>query len=226
MKVVPDYWKQVRHRAFEETAFFAQDKMLLGLAVSILGFTLQWAFGIHPWSDVWKILLTVVVSYVIVMSLAFISKVITVPAVLDQEKTNKVTELDRHRLKLEENLKMMSLEVDNREIARQECEKRLAAHPVIQQEQRQLDLVRSKLREVTADERHVLRFVLDHGKMRLSTLQHELAVYGPKVDSAVSKATQTDLIMLEVVPTAEDRLLYVNPALEPALKIVLGEQLS
>lgn len=85
MKPALDYWKEVLGVSFRETAFFAWNKMLIGLAVSFLGFSLQWILGFRPWDDIWKILLTVFISYLLVMSAAFVGKVFVVPAQLKEK---------------------------------------------------------------------------------------------------------------------------------------------
>ena len=142
----------------------------------------------------------------------------------DQLKTEKIGELERHRDFLEENAKAMGTERDRAELARQECEMRLAAHPSTKQESRQIALVRSKLHDVTPDERHVLLFILDHGKISRYILDCQLSAYPANIrHGAIGKGMSTGLLMEELIPGSPDKFLYVAPALEPALKIVLSE---
>ena len=63
--------------------------MLTGLAVAVLGFGLQWGLGVKPWHEVWRIFLTVGLSYLVVMTSTLLAKVLTVPAKITDEAVSK-----------------------------------------------------------------------------------------------------------------------------------------
>jgi hypothetical protein len=102
MKSVVVYWKGVCRRALKETAFLAWRKMILGLGVTLTGLLLQWAWGLHPWSDLVKIVLTVIVSYAIVTIGAYIWSALRVPAAMHSEQEAVIADLrETARLELE-----------------------------------------------------------------------------------------------------------------------------
>ncbi len=196
------------------------------MLIAILQFI--WSGSNRSIKEMWIIIAITIGVYAVLYAIETLWNFASLsPPLMDQAKTAQINGLGRHRIGLEENLKELSLEVERRGLAWRECEKKLAEHPVIQQEKRQLDLVQSKLRDVTPEERHVLLFILDHGKISRFTIDRQLSTCKQNIrDAAIGKGMNTGLIMEELIPASPDKYLYIAPALEAALKTVLASPIS
>ena len=185
---------------------------------------LKFIAWITSWSwQTWAVLWSVVWIFVILQGAVAVVR----------KREAKIGGQDRHRVALEENIKQLSAELEKREIARRELEVKLktqlkqdSAEPT-PQEERQRQHVRAELRNqsFTADERNVLRYILDHSRVRKSTLVKRLSGYAEQViPSTVRKAKETDLVFEEIEQLTGERWLSVNPELKCALDFVLNEQ--
>lgn len=102
MNPIFSYWKDVARRAFRETAFLAWRKMVMSLVLAMVSFSLQWFFGLHRWSDIWKIALTALMAYPVVMLVAFLTNLVRVPAILHGEQSALIAVKSSDILRLEE----------------------------------------------------------------------------------------------------------------------------
>jgi hypothetical protein len=100
----------------------------------------------------------------------------------------------------------------------------IASHPSVQQEQRRVALVRAKLAVFTAEEMSVLRYILDHGEVRLLLL--EASEDRKVVHSALRKATLAELVEQRSEDMTIERYVKIKPPFELALGVVLGDQVS
>lgn len=232
MNPIVSYWKDIALQAFRRTAFFAWQRMVLGLIVTMVGFGLQWLTGLHPWNDIWKILLTVIGAYLIVMIAAYFTNIFRVPAILHINEVGITAKLmdDNESLrgtisKERENGERLTTDLQNVRLALQECEKRLAQHPDVLQEQRQLAIIRAKLKDFTAEEKCVLQYICDHGEILRTAVERELSGYKENViGGAIGKGMSKALLKEETIHGSFDKWLSVTPNLKLALKTILTEK--
>ncbi len=117
------YWETAWHER-PPAKFFSPLRAIPPLVIAVLQF---WrSKGNHPFKETLIIAGIIFGIYMLfyVLETSF-SVVVRCPALLDQQKNNKIGELDRHRVSLEENLKSLTMKRD--ELSPKEIELLMAA---------------------------------------------------------------------------------------------------
>jgi hypothetical protein len=88
------YWREILASAWNETELFSWGKMLTTLGISVAAFGLQWAIGVRTFYVTLQIIGTVIVAYLAVGTVAFLWKLLRVPAVRDERQRAEITKLE------------------------------------------------------------------------------------------------------------------------------------
>jgi hypothetical protein len=168
MKPTFTHWKGVVRRAFKETTFFAVRRMIVSLALALIALGIQWAVGLQPRNAVWKILPTVVVPYILVVSAAYLWHLIKIPAAMHSDQASEISRL-----------------------------KDIACPKVTAEEEIKRKIVIEAVHGFHLPAKRMLRCIMTHGRILVPVLCTKCGIKNEEVYNFIHQAQQGGLIFQE-----------------------------
>lgn len=134
------YWKVVFRRCLRDTRLLAISKMIIGIATALTNLFAQRIFWGLQWHEIERIFISVILSYLFVLVVAFLLNLLRIPAIIHDEQNSQIA------------------------LANAEIQRLNSQSKVDQIEEKRRKLMSEKMQKYFEPEKEVLRFFLLHGK--------------------------------------------------------------